>query len=140
MLRVLLDTNQLVSSVLSTRGVQGRIVDEWRRHAFLLVLAPGQAEEVAEVLRRPKIATKYSVTPTDRQALLALLHAEAVLLPEASPPGVCRDPDDDYLLGCAAASHVDYIVTGDNALLAVAQYRGVTIVDGRQFLDVLSRS
>ena len=139
MLKVLLDTNQLVSSVLSARGIQGRIVDEWRRQAFLLFVAPGQVDEIAEVLSRRTFAKKYPLLSTDREALLALLHAEAVLLPDARPPGVCRDPDDDHLLGCAAARRVDYIVTGDSALLAVGQFDGVTIVDGRQFLSVLSR-
>ena len=139
MLKVLLDTNQLAGSVLSARGIQGRIVDEWRRQAFLLFVAPGQVDEIAEVLSRPKLAKKYPLLSTDREALLALLHAEAVLLPDARPPRVCRDPDDDHLLGCAAARRVDYIVTGDSALLAVGQFDGVTIVDGRQFLSVLSR-
>jgi len=137
-LRVLLDTNQLVSSLLTSRGVQGQIVDEWRRRAFVLFLVPAQAEEVAEVLSRPKIAKKYSIAPADRQALLELLRAEAVLLPDEPGPGVCSDPDDDYLLGCAAAGGVDYLVTGDAALLAVGRYRGVTILDGRQFLAVLA--
>ena len=139
MLKVLLDTIQLVSSVLSVRGIQGRIIDEWRRQAFLLFVAPGQVDEVAEVLSRPKIAKKYPLLSADRQALLALLHAEAVLLPDARPPGVCRDPDDDHLLGGAATRHVDYIVTGDNALLAVGHYQRVIIVNGRHFLAVLSR-
>ena len=137
MLRVLLDTNQLVSSLLTAGGVQEQLMDEWRHRAFVLFLARGQVEEVAEVLGRPKIAKKYSITPGDRQALLDLLRTEAVLLPDVHAPGVCRDPDDDYLLGCAAAGGVDYLVTGDADLLAVGRYRGVTIVDGRQFLGVL---
>ena len=73
-----------------------------------------------------------------RQALLDLLRTEALLLPDEHAPGVCRDPDDDYLLGCAAAGGFDYLVTGDADLLAVGRYRGVTIVDARQFLGVLS--
>ena len=139
MLKVLLDTNQLVSSLLTARGVQGQILDEWCRRAFVLFLVPGQAEEVAEVLARPKIAKKYSIAPGDQQAFLELLRTEAVLLPDDRAPGVCRDPDDDYLLGCAAAGRVDYLVTGDADLLAVGQYRGVTIVNGRHSLAVLAR-
>ena len=138
MLRVLLDTNLLVSSLLTAGGVQEQLMDEWRRRAFVLFLARGQVEEVAEVLGRPKIAKKYSIAPGDRQALLELLRTEAVLLPDEHAPGVCRGPDDDYLLGCAAAGGVDYLVTGDADLLAVGRYRGVTIVDARQFLGVLS--
>jgi putative PIN family toxin of toxin-antitoxin system len=93
---------------------------------------------VAEVLSRPKITQKYSIAPADRQAFLEVFHAEAILLPDERRPGVCRDADDDYLLGCAAAGGVEYLVTGDADLLAVREYRGVTIVDGRQFLGVLS--
>jgi putative PIN family toxin of toxin-antitoxin system len=137
-LKALPDTNQLVSSLLGTRGLQRQLIDAWRGRAFLLMLVPGQVEEVAEVLSRPKIAKKYRIAPGDRDAFLQLLSAEAALLPHEPAPGVCRDPDDDYLLGCAAAGGADYLVTGDDDLLAVRQYRDVAIVDARTFLAVLS--
>ena len=54
-------------------------------------------------------------------------------------PGVCRDPDDDYLLGCAVAGAADYLVTGDEDLLAVGRYQGLAIVTAREFLAILSR-
>ena len=136
--KVLLDTNQLVSSLLNAHGLQRHLVDAWRRRAFVLLMGPGQAEEVGEVLTRPKIAKKYRVTSDDRLALLDLLRSESILAPHAPPPGVSRDPDDDYLLGCAGAGGADYLVTGDDDLLSVGQYRGVVIVDARTFLAVLS--
>lgn len=101
-------------------------------------MVPGQVEEVAEVLSRPKIARKYRIAPADRHALLDLLRSEAIRLPIEPPPGVCRDPDDDYLLGCAAAGGVAYVVTGDADLLSVGQYREVAIVDARHFLALLA--
>ena len=55
----LVDTNQLVSSLLSAHGHQGQLVDAWRRRAFVLLLAPGQIDEVSGVLARPKVAKKY---------------------------------------------------------------------------------
>lgn len=136
--RVLLDTNQLVSSLLSTQGLQSQLLDAWRRRTFLLCLAPRQLEEVAEVLRRPKIARKYAISPEDRQAFVELLRADGLLLPDAPPAEVCRDPDDDHLLGCAAAGGVDYLVTGDADLLTLGQYRDVPILDARAFLTLLS--
>ncbi len=138
MLKALPDTNQLVSSLLSARGLQRQLIDAWRNRAFVLLLAPGQIEEVGEVLSRPKIVNKYRIVPSDRHAFLELLSAEALLLPHGQAPGVCRDPDDDYLLGCAAAGGADYLVTGDDDLLAVRQFRDVAIVDARAFLAVLS--
>lgn len=137
MRRVLLDTNQLVSSLLSTRGLQSRLLDAWRQRDFVLLVAPGQIDEVAEVLRRPKIARKYPIAPADRDAFLELLRAESLLLPHGPAPGVCRDPDDDALLGSAAAGGADYLVSGDHDLLAVRGHGGVTIVTAREFLTLL---
>ena len=137
MLRVLLDTNQLVSSLLSSRGLQKGLIDAWRNRDFVLVLAPGQVEEVGEVLSRPKIAKKYAIPAADREEFLDLLRSEGIPLPSAARPGVCRDPDDDILLGCAAAGGADYLVTGDEDLLSVRTFKDVTVVSARIFLSVL---
>ena len=138
MLKVVLDTNQLVSSLLSTQGLQRQLIDAWRRGAFLLLLVPRQIDEVAAVLSRPKIRTKYPIAAEDREAFVELLRLDALPLPHLRAPGVCRDPDDDYLLGCAAAGAADYLVTGDQDLLTVGRYQGVTILSAREFLAILS--
>lgn len=140
MLRVLLDTNQLVSSLLTSRGLQRELIDAWRRRAFALLVAPGQVEEVEQVLTRPKIAKKYPITRGDRERFLELLRGEGILLPSHERPNVCRDRDDDDLLGCAAAGEADYLVTGDEDLLSLGAYRGVTVVRARVFLSILDSS
>lgn len=137
MLRVVLDTNQLVSSLLTARGLQRRLVDEWRKRSFLLLVGPEQIEELGEVLGRPKIARKYRVSAADRSGLIELLRSEAILLPGSKAPGVCRDPDDDRLLGSAAAGGADYLVTGDEDLLSVGRFGAVEILDARSFFAVL---
>lgn len=136
--RTVLDSNQLVSSLLSAHGLQWQLVDAWRQRTFILLLAPGQIEEVADVLTRPRIRKKYPTSPEDREGFLHLLRTDAILLPHASPPGVCRDPDDDYLLGCAAAGAAAYLVTGDEDLLAVGSFRSVTILRAREYLAILA--
>jgi len=138
-LKVVLDTNQLVSSLLSTRGLQRQLIDAWRQRAFLLLLVPGQIDELAEILSRPKIKKRYRIDPRDREAFLQLLRLDTVLLPHMTAPGVCRDPDDDYLLGCAAAGRADYLVTGDEDLLSIGRYRDVTILSARDFLAIIAR-
>jgi len=137
-LRVVLDTNQLVSSLIATRGLQRQLIDAWRQRAYLLLVGPRQVDEAGEVLRRDKIAKKYPITPGDREGFLQLLRQDALLLAEAPAPGVCRDPDDDALLGCAAAGGADYLVTGDDDLMSVRRYGGVAVVSAREFLAVLS--
>jgi putative PIN family toxin of toxin-antitoxin system len=109
------------------------------RTGFPTLHAPGQIDEVAEVLARAKIRKKYPLPPQDREAFLQLLRQDAFFLPHRPAPGVCRDPDDDYLLGCAVAGAADYLVTGDEDLLAVGRYQGLAIVTAREFLAILSR-
>jgi len=135
---VLLDTNQLVSSLLTKVGLQRQLIDRWRDRAFLLLLGPEQAEEVGGVLARRKIARKYQIPAADRSAFVSLLRTEAVTLPPAEPPGVCRDADGDRLLGCAAAAGADYLVTGDTDLLTVGRFKQTMIVDARAFLALLA--
>jgi uncharacterized protein len=48
--------------------------------------------------------------------------------------GVCRDPDDDMVLECAVNAEAQFIVTGDNDILALGSFRGIRIVTPRTFL------
>jgi uncharacterized protein len=136
--KVLLDTNQLISSLLSAHGLQRALIDHWRAGAFLLFVAPGQRQEATEVLARPKIADKYRITAADREAFLHLLEQDAILLPHHAAAGICRDADDDYFLGCAASAGIDYLVTGDNDLLTLKRFESVVILTARDFLIIIS--
>ena len=136
MVRVLLDTNQLVSSLLSARGLQRGLIDAWRRRDFILMLAPGQIEEVGEVLSRPKIAKKYVISAEDREMFLNLLRSDAIPLPSKPRPHICRDPDDDFLLGCAAAGGVNYLISGDRDLLSLGSFQGVVLLTAREYLSL----
>jgi len=64
------------------------------------------------------------------------LYAEIadVVIPIAIPR-TAPDPDDDVVLGTAIAATVDYVVTGDRALLSVTEFRGVRIASVRDVLD-----
>ena len=61
-------------------------------------------------------------------------------MPEPLPeiPSICRDPDDDHVIAAALVAHVDFIVTGDKDLLALARHEGVSIITARAFYEHLS--
>jgi putative PIN family toxin of toxin-antitoxin system len=50
--------------------------------------------------------------------------------------GVCRDPNDDFLLECALKAEAQLIVTGDKDLLTLREFRGIRIITARQYLDL----
>ncbi len=63
--------------------------------------------------------------------------ATTVVHPDTSVTGIADDDEDDAVLGTAVAAGADYLVTGDQGLLAIGEHAGVRIVTARQFLDIL---
>jgi putative PIN family toxin of toxin-antitoxin system len=60
-----------------------------------------------------------------------------IQIPVHLPSDACRDPDDIKVLGLAAASNADYIVTGDQDLLVLKNFQGIPILNPRAFSDIL---
>ena len=139
MIRAVLDTNVLVSSILSPSAVPGRIVRAWECHAFELCLSEPLFLEVVEVLRRPHIRKMARLGAGQIEELLELLLRIATIVPGPLriEPVVADDPDDDVVLATAVAGRADVIVSGDRHLLAIREHRSIPIVTPRQFLDLL---
>lgn len=52
-------------------------------------------------------------------------------------PRVCRDPDDNSILGCAVEGEANYLVTGDQDSLVLREYRDIRIITARHYLERL---
>jgi putative PIN family toxin of toxin-antitoxin system len=63
--------------------------------------------------------------------------AAEIVAPTEVPPGACRDPDDLPVLGTVLAGRADWLVTGDQDLLVLGEFRGHLILSPRQFQDRL---
>ena len=64
-----------------------------------------------------------------------LLRRTALLIQDIAPIAVCRDPADDMFLALALEGHAEIILTGDQDLLVLHPFRGVAILEPREFLD-----
>lgn len=119
-MRVILDTNVLLSGLINPHGTPGLIVGGWRDGGFELVLSERQLEEIEEVLRYPKIARRLSwgTEEIERFILLLRLKSEVVVLPGvvAFFEGL-RDPADAHLLSALQQSGAEVLVSGDHHLL-----------------------
>lgn len=142
MLRAVFDTNLFVSSVLIPEGLPAQALDAWRDHQFLLLTSPAIMAETASTLSYDRIRRKYQITQEDIADLLALLAAEAEIVPgEAKVAGsVPEDPDDEIVLACALDGQADMIVSGDKHLLSLGQFGSIPILTVRQFLGVLAQT
>lgn len=135
--RAVFDTNVLVSYLLVHRPPIATLIDERLAHGhFTLVSAPELVEELARVLRYPRLQRYYDATQRDRFVALVAVLSELVELPSAIPP-ISRDAADDRVIACAVVGRANVIVSGDRDLLAVQAVGGIPIVTAAQFLQQL---
>lgn len=122
-LRVVLDTNVLLSGIAYPASVPGKIVSAWRYHGALdVVLSPYILDELARVL--PKLRHRHGLTIAEMQDLIDILSIQAELVdPADSSEPALRDAKDQpvlaTLLTAISTSGASYLITGDNDLLAL---------------------
>jgi hypothetical protein len=137
MLRVVVDTNLLVSSFLNRRGAPAQVIEAWRRRRFILVLSAAIIAEIRAVLHYPHIQQKYALAEAEIEQMLQVLEMDALHVPgQVHVAGALPDdPSDEIFLACALDGEAEYIVSGDRHLLALGKFRGASIVSARQFLE-----
>lgn len=139
MLRVVIDTNVIVSGILSRKGAPVELLKAWRERRFLLLTSLAIVAEVRAVLQYPRIRKKYPLSNDDIEQTITLLEHDALLVKgEANVAGsVPDDPKDEMFLACALDGTADVIVSGDHHLIDLESYRDIPIMTPRQFLDQL---
>jgi len=138
-MRVVLDTNVLVSAALIAGGQEARILRAWRGGTFDLVVSPAILEEIGRVLTEARIRRRRWMTDDEVAMLLEGLAQESVLVLGGANIQVSRDPTDDKFLATAIEGRADYVVTGDRDLLDLGTYRGVRMIRPGPFAQMLAR-
>jgi putative PIN family toxin of toxin-antitoxin system len=133
--RYVFDTNTIVSALLFDNSNPGRALQEATDRGALL-LSMEIAEELAEVLLRDKF-DRYVRRKTREEFLRALIQ-QAIFVEVSEIIQVCRDPKDDKFLELAVSGNATQVITGDNDLLALNPFRGISILTPKQFLESLA--
>ena len=138
MMRVILDTNVLVSALLLAGCVPTRLLDAWFEGSFTLLTSEEQLEELRRVTRYPRI--RAYVDPATAGSLVNDLRHFAELVTDLPPVDVSVDPGDNFLLAMAEAGRADYLVTADKRGVLALRRHGVTrIVKARRFLEIIEQ-
>jgi putative PIN family toxin of toxin-antitoxin system len=135
-MRVVLDTNVLVSALMIQTGNPAAIYRAWQEGRFILLTCAEQFDELRATLRKPAIAGR--IKPYKAGGLVNEMKelAESV----DALPRVRRSPDptDDFLLALSEAGGADYLVTGDKSgLLALEHHKGTRIVSAPRIRRVV---
>lgn len=131
-MRVVLDTNIIVSALIASTGRPAAIIDAWLDGKFTLLTCAAHIDELRATLQKPRVAELIKPHKAGRLVNQIKRFAEDVdPLPrvERSP-----DPTDDFLLALCEAGKADYLVTGDKGgLLALDRHKVTRIVSANDF-------
>lgn len=137
-MRLVIDTNILVSALLAGTSLPAHLVVLWREGRFDLLTSADQLDELMRVTRYPKIRER--LTPSLAGRLVNELRDVAAVVQNLPTVAVCTDPYDNYLLAIAVAGAADFLVTGDKRdLLGLKLYESTRIITVRDFLTMTGR-
>jgi len=132
-MRVVLDTNILVAA-FATRGLC-QDVFELCLAGHNILTSEFIIDELRSCLRKKlKVPTRYA------HDIVVFLRAQCEeIAPKTLPKSICRNRSDENILALAISGGADFIVTGDNDLLALKKVKGIPILSPRQLWEKLSQ-
>ena len=134
-MRVVLDTNILVSALITKGTPPDQLYQAWLRGEIELVTSVAQIEEVADVLARPRL--RRYVNSDEATQMVAAIHQRATVLTEVPEISRSPDPKDDPILAVAVAGRVGLVVSGDKGdMLALGDVEGIPIRSAREALGI----
>ena len=135
---VVLDTNVIISALLSPEGTAAEIVNQWEQEAFDVATSAALIEELRRALTYERVRKYIKLTAEELERLLRYYDNTAVVVEsEIRLEVVQEDPDDNRVLECALTSQAAYIVTGDGHLLELGEFEGIVILPPAGFLTLL---
>jgi uncharacterized protein len=108
-LRLVIDTNVLISAALKPDGLQRTALILAVTKPALFYVSHPILKEYADVLSRPELAIRKGI----RQQLLQLVKNHSHIVTPSRRLEVCTDPDDNVFIECADAARADYLITGN---------------------------
>lgn len=133
MLRVVLDTNVLVSAIISD-GKPRELLNKGITNQYSILISDLILNELIVVLRRPKF--KISEDEVQR-TILAVIRTADIINVKTKIKAVKEDPKDDMIIETAIDGGAGIIVTGDNHLLALKTFRGIKVMTVEKMLILL---
>jgi putative PIN family toxin of toxin-antitoxin system len=132
-LRLVVDTNILVSAALKPQGLQRTVLILAITRPVTLYVTEAVLEEYQEVLARAELKIRRGL----QQQLLQLIKNRARLVRVVRPLQVAKDPEDDKFLECADAARADYLVTGNQRHFPKF-WKKTKVITPREFISIVA--
>ena len=128
-MKVVLDTNIFISGIF-WKGSSNRIITRWKEGKFTLVTSLEAVSEIIKVLKDFKIKLSDDMV---KEWVDLIVRNSIIVEPKEKITIVKDDPKDNIFIETAVAGNVDYIVSQDNHLLKLREFRGIKIIMPEEF-------
>jgi len=131
--RVVLDTNVLISALITSGTPPDALYRAWLRGEFDLVTSAAQIAEIADVASRPRL--EKFIDADEVADILDNIGLRAIVLDDPPEVNLSPDPGNNPILAAGIAGNADLIVSGDKKhMLALTEIEGIPIVTAREAL------
>ncbi len=132
-LRLVIDTNILVSAALRPDGLQRTVLVLALTKPARLYVTKAILIEYGEVLARPEPKIRRGL----RLQLLQLIKDRTQLVNPARALQIAKDPDDNKFLECADAARADYLITGNQRHFPMF-WKKTKVITSREFISIVA--
>ncbi len=138
MIKAVIDTNILVSGLISSKASPAKIISLWRERKFILVVSEEILREVERVLFYPKIFKKYRLDKNSIDKYVKIFRAfTEIAEPKEELRLIKADESDNKFIEAALAVGAGYVVSGDKHLLEIREFRGIKVIKADEFLKLI---
>ena len=135
MIRAVIDTNVLVSAMISSAGNEAVLLMAIAQGLVIPCFSAEVLVEYSEVLLRPRFG--FPVNEVD--ALTDMFRSRGQCLDPVEVTRISPDPDDDKFIACAVAARVEFLVTGNKRHFPEDQLAGTKVVNAGELLGIIAR-
>lgn len=135
-MRIVLDTNVIISAVIRD-GKPRRLFRLGLDGKYEILLSKKMMEEISSVLQR----SKFKMTKDEVHHVVSMLAVTSeVVTVTSSFKAIKNDPDDDIIINTAYDGNANYIVTGDDDIRELQDFKGILVVSVDQMLKIFENS
>jgi putative PIN family toxin of toxin-antitoxin system len=133
-MRLVLDTNVLVSAILSPNSISVKVLN-WGEDNGTILYSTDTLTEILSVLKRSKFV-KY-IDSEDIDGLTIRIKTAWIFIEILTQVKLCRDTKDDKFIDLALNGNASHLITGDTDLLVLHPIQNISIINPRTFWEAI---
>jgi uncharacterized protein len=138
-MRIVLDTNIVVSRSISPDGPSAKLYTYWQAGAFDVVVSEAILNEYQQSLSKPRVRALHHFSDEEIEQTIEDFRELALVIEPTAQMDAAEDVDDNKFLECAYSGNAEYIVSSDPHLLNLKVYQGIALLPPSVFVHMLVR-